>query len=189
MPKLIATDGSQLLLQGDEVSVGRRDAAGNLAVDLDLADLERGRTVSRRHARIFRQRSAWRLRVEPSVTNETKVAGKALKAGEEAPLSDGDEILLGAVALTFRADIDPEVTLVRQAQAPAELRSSGLVWPLAAPEGRRLWIGRPRQGTQSQPDMIDLSNLAGSRSVSHLHAQVYRNNGSWMLHEGKTTNP
>jgi pSer/pThr/pTyr-binding forkhead associated (FHA) protein len=189
MPKLIANDGSQMLLQGEEVSVGRRDASGNLAVDVDLGSLERGRTVSRRHARIFRQRSSWRLRVEPSVTNETKVAGKALKAGEEAPLSDGDEILLGAVALTFRADVDPEVTLVRQAQAAAELRSNGLVWPLAAPEGRRLWIGRPRVGAPSQPDMIDLSNLAGSRSVSHQHAQVYRTAGGWMLHEGKTTNP
>ncbi|HEY2595179.1 MAG TPA: FHA domain-containing protein, partial [Chloroflexota bacterium] len=167
---------------------GRRDAGGS-AVDLDLGGLERGRTVSRRHARIFRQRSAWHLRVEPSVTNETKVAGKALKAGEEALLSDGDEILLGAVALTFRADADPELTLVRQAQAAAELRSNGQVWPLAAPEGRRLWIGRPRAGASSQPDMIDLSDLPGSRSVSHLHAQVYRNAAGWMLHEGKTTNP
>ncbi|MBV9327752.1 MAG: FHA domain-containing protein [Chloroflexi bacterium] len=189
MPRLIANDGSQVLLQGEAVSVGRRDAAGNLAVDVDLGSLERGRTVSRRHARIFREQSAWRLRVEPSVTNETKVAGKPLKAGEEAVLSDGDEILLGAVALTFRADVDPEVTLVRQAQAPAELRSDGLAWPLAAPEGRRVWIGRPRQGTAMQPDLIDLSELAGSRSVSHLHAQVYRTPGGWMLHEGKTTNP
>jgi pSer/pThr/pTyr-binding forkhead associated (FHA) protein len=188
MPKLIANDGSQLLLQGDAVSVGRRDA-GSSAVDVDLGGLERGRTVSRRHARIFRDRSAWHLRVEPSVTNETKVAGKALKAGEEALLSDGDEILLGAVALTFRADADPDVTLVRQAQAAAELRSNGQVWPLAAPEGRRLWIGRPRSGTPGQPDMIDLTNLAGSRSVSHMHAQVYRTAGGWMLHEGKTTNP
>ena len=188
MPKLIANDGRQLLLEGDEVCVGRRDTGGH-AVDVDLGGLERGRTVSRRHARIFRDRSAWHLRVEPSVTNETKVAGKALKAGEEALLSDGDEILLGAVALTFRADADPNVTLVRQAQAAAELRSNGLVWPLAAPEGRRLWLGRPRSGAADQPDMIDLSNLAGSRSVSHLHAQVYRTAGGWMLHEGKTTNP
>jgi pSer/pThr/pTyr-binding forkhead associated (FHA) protein len=188
MPKLIAGDGSQVLLQGDEVSVGRRDAAGHLGVDVDLGSLERGRTVSRRHARIFRERSAWHLRVEPSVTNETKVAGKPLKAGEEALLSDGDEILLGAVSLTFHADADPELTVVRQAQAPAELRSDGLVWPLAAPEGRRMWIGRPRQGA-GQADLIDLSNLAGSRSVSHLHAQVYRTPGGWMLHEGKTTNP
>src|SRR3954451_22974021 len=189
MPKLIANDGSQLLLNGEEVSLGRRDNAGNLGVDLDLGGLERGRTVSRRHARIFRQRSAWHLRVEQSVTNETKVGGKPLKAGEEALLSDGEKILLGAVTLTFHTDGDPEVTLVRQAQAPAELRSDGLVWPLAAPEGRRLWIGRPRQAGAGQADMIDLWNLAGSRSVSHMHAQVYRTPGGWMLHEGKTTNP
>lgn len=187
MPKLIANDGRQLVVQGEEVSVGRRD--GGEAVDLDLGPLERGRTVSRRHARIIRLRSGWHLRVEPSVTNETKVAGKPLKPGEEALLADGDEILLGAVSLTFRADFDAEATIVRQAQAPAELRSDGQVFPLAAPEGRRLWIGRPQQGAPSQADMIDLSSLPGGRSVSHLHAQIYRTPDSWILHEGTTTNP
>jgi pSer/pThr/pTyr-binding forkhead associated (FHA) protein len=186
MPKLIANDGSQLLVLGEEVSVGRRD--GGEPVDVDLGSLERGKTVSRRHARIVRLRSGWTLRVEPSVTNETRVAGKALKPGEEAALTDGDEILLGAVTLTFRADFDPEVTMVRQAQAPAELRADGLVFPLAAPEGRRLWIGRPQQDGQAQADMVDLSNLPGGRSVSHLHAQVYRTPAGWMLHEGQTTN-
>lgn len=186
MPKLIAADGSQLLVQGEEVIVGRRD--GGDGVDLDLGGLERGRTVSRKHARIYRKVSAWHLRVEHTTTNETKVAGKSLRPGEDALLSDGDEIVLGAVALTFKADFDPEVTLVRGAQAPAELRSDGLVFPLAAPDGRRLWIGRPQQGAPTQPDMIDLSELAGSRSVSHLHAQVYRTPTGWVLHEGKTTN-
>jgi pSer/pThr/pTyr-binding forkhead associated (FHA) protein len=187
MPKLIANDGSQLVVQGEEVSVGRHDV-GSEPVDVDLGGLERGKTVSRRHARIVRLRSGWTLRVEPSVTNETKVGGRVLKAGEEAPLTDGDEILLGAVTLTFRADFDPEATMVRQAQAPAEFRADGLVFPLAAPEGRRLWIGRPQQGSPAPADFIDLSSLPGGRSVSHLHAQVYRTATGWVLHEGKTTN-
>ena len=186
MPKLIAPDGSQLLVQGEEVSVGRRD--GGDPVDVDLGVLERGRTVSRKHARIYRKMSAWHLRVEQTITNETKVAGKPLRPGEDALLNDGDEIVLGAVSLTFKADFDPEVTMVRGAQAPAELRSDGVVFPLAAPDGRRLWIGRPQSGAQAQPDMIDLSELAGSRSVSHMHAQVYRTPTGWVLHEGKTTN-
>jgi pSer/pThr/pTyr-binding forkhead associated (FHA) protein len=188
MPKLIANDGSQLVVQGEEVSVGRRDG-GSEPVDLDLGALERGRTVSRRHARIIRLRSGWTLRVEPSVTNETKVAGRVLKAGEEAPLTDGDEILLGAVTLTFRADFDPEATMVRQAAAPAKFVSGeGIEFPLAAPEGRRLWVGRPQQGTPTPADFIDLSSLPGGRSVSHLHAQVYRTSTGWVLREGKTTN-
>ncbi|MBO0880906.1 MAG: FHA domain-containing protein, partial [Mycobacterium sp.] len=187
MPKLITNDGRQLVVQGEEVSVGRRD--GGDPVDLDLGPFERGKTVSRRHARIIRLRSGWHLRVEPGVTNETKVAGKPLKPGEETLLADGDEILLGAVSLTFRADFDAEATLVRMAQAPAELRSDGQVFPLAAPEGRRLWIGRPQPGAPSQADMIDLSRLTGFRSVSHLHAQIYRSASGWILHEGNTTNP
>src|SRR5438874_10755338 len=187
MAKLIAPDGSQLPLHGEEISVGRRDG-GEVAPDLDLGRLERGRTVSRQHARIFRQRSTWHLRVEPTVTNQTKVAGRPLRPGEQSPLNDGDEIELGAVSLTFRADVDPDVTLVGRAQAPAELRVDGLVFPLAAAEGRRLWIGRRRSGAESGPE-IDLSNVPGSRSVSHRHAQVYRTQSGWMLHEGKTTNP
>ena len=147
MPKLIASDGSQLLLQGEEVSVGRRDAAGHLACrrrpGQPGARADRLASPRAHFPPAFRPGTCASSRASPT---KRKVAGKALKAGEEALLSDGDEILLGAVTLTFRADVDPEVTLVRQAQAPAELRSDGLVWPLAAPEGRRLWIGRPRAG-------------------------------------------
>src|SRR5229473_349850 len=188
MPKLITRDGSQLTVQGDEVSVGRRDAGEVSAPDVDLSGLERGKTVSRRHARLFRARSAWHLRAEQGATNTTKVAGRALRPGEESPLADGDEIELGAVLLTFRADADLDVTMVGRAQAPAELRVDSLVFPLAAPEGRRMWIGRRSGDVESTPD-IDLSDVPGSRSVSHLHAQLYRTAAGWMLHEGKTTNP
>jgi len=83
MPKLITRDGSQLTVQGDEVSVGRRDAGEVSAPDVDLSGLERGRTVSRRHARLFRERSAWHLRAEQGATNTTKVAGRALRPGED----------------------------------------------------------------------------------------------------------
>lgn len=186
MPKLIANDGTQLLVQGNEASVGRVDGHGD-PVDLDLGSLERGRTVSRRHARLIRDSATWKLRVETPM-NETKVAGRALKAGEEAALRDGDEILLGAVTLTFKADADLEATMVGRAQAPAELRTDGLVFPLSASEGRRLWIGRPQAGGPPAADMIDLSTANGARSVSHQHAQVYRTPGGWMLHEGRTTN-
>src|SRR6266702_2661409 len=120
MPKLITRDGSQLTVQGDEVSVGRRDAGEVTAPDVDLSGLERGRTVSRRHARLFRARSAWHLRAEQGATNTTKVVGRA--------------------------------------QAVAELRVDSLVFPLAAPEGRRLWIGRRSGDLENKPD-IDLSDV------------------------------
>ncbi len=188
MPKLITRDGSQLTVQGDEVSVGRSDAGESSAPDVDLSGLERGRTVSRRHARLFRERSAWHLRAEQGATNTTKVAGRALRPGEVSPLSDGDEIELGAVMLTFRADADLDATMVGRAQALAELRVDTLVFPLAAPEGRRLWIGRRSGDLENKPE-IDLSDVPGSRSVSHLHAQLYRTAAGWMLHEGNTTNP
>src|SRR5258708_8382410 len=166
MPKLITRDGSQLTVQGDEVSVGRSDAGEASAPDVDLSGLERGRTVSRRHARVFRERCAGHLRAEEGATNTTKVAGKALRPGEVSPLSDGDEIELGAVMLTFRADADLDVTMVGRAQAPAELRVDTMVFPLAAPEGRRLWIGPRSADLENKPD-IDLSDLPGIPRVSH----------------------
>src|SRR5260370_24354121 len=101
MPQLTTRDGSQLTVQGDEVSVGRRDAGVVSAPDVDLSGLERGRTVSRRHARLFRERSAWHLRAEQSATNTTKAARRALRPRDESPLAHADEIDLRPVLLTF----------------------------------------------------------------------------------------
>src|SRR5258708_8211471 len=122
MPKLITRDGRQPAVEGDEVSVGRSDAGEASAPDVELSGLERGRTVSRRHARLFRERSAWHLRAEQGATNTTKVAGRALRPGEVSPLSDGDEIELGAVMLTVRPDADLHGTMDGRAQPPSELR-------------------------------------------------------------------
>src|SRR5260370_39819992 len=164
MPKLITRDGSRVADPGDEVSVGRRDAGEVSAPDVDLSGLERGRTVSRRHARLFRERSAWHLRAEQGATNTTKVAGRALRPGEESPLADGDEIELGAVMLTFRADADLDVTMGGRAQAAAELRVDSLVSPLAAPECRRLWIGRRSGDLENKPESDRSDVPGGSRA-------------------------
>jgi pSer/pThr/pTyr-binding forkhead associated (FHA) protein len=187
MPKLIAGDGRQLVVEGSEVTVGRRESG--TSPDLDLGEFERGRTVSRRHARLFQQRAQWHLRVEASARNDTRVGGRVLHPGDVAPLNDGDEIQLGAVSLTFRLDPDPDKTIVAGAQAAAELQVDGFPpFPLSAHEDRRLWIGRRALDGGRTPD-IDLRDVPGSRSVSHLHAQVFRTPSGWMLHEGRTTNP
>ena len=81
MPALIGPDGRRFELR-DGVIVGRAPADGGARPDIDLSSLERGQTISRRHARIVRQGSKWYVRVEDKVTNATRVAGKHLEPGE-----------------------------------------------------------------------------------------------------------
>jgi pSer/pThr/pTyr-binding forkhead associated (FHA) protein len=186
MPALIGPDGRHYQLR-DGVVVGRVGADG-AQPDVDLGELERGKTISRRHARIVRRGQEWYLRVESKVTNATKVAGRPLNPGEESALSDGDEVALGAVPMIFLADWDSEATMVGISQANAEIRVDGRTFPLTTTEGRRLRIGRRSADGSYRPD-IDLRDVRGSVSVSHLHGHLIRSNGrDWSLHVVTTTN-
>ena len=86
MPKLVTRDGSQLTVQGDEVSVGRRDAGEASAPDVDLSELERGRTVSRRHARITMNGGSYTLEdlksANGTYVNNTRIDKAVLKPGD-----------------------------------------------------------------------------------------------------------
>src|SRR4051794_19437835 len=106
MPALIGPDGRQFQLR-DGAVVGRIGADG-AQPDVDLGVLERGLTISRRHARIRRRGQDWYLRVEDLVTNSTRVAGRRLEPGQESALDDGDEVELGGVPLVYLADWDNE---------------------------------------------------------------------------------
>jgi hypothetical protein len=185
MPTLIGPDGRAFPL-ADGALVGRRGDDGG-EPDVDLSVFERARTVSRRHARIQRRDGGWYLRVEERTTNSTKVAGRSLGPGEEAPLGDGDEIVFGGVSVLFRGDSDPDMTIIGRGQANAELRADGHSFPLVAPEGRKLRLGRHSTDGTYKPE-IDLSDVEGSISVSHLTGHIYHHSGEWRLQLSKTTN-
>ena len=51
---------------GQELALGRHSEDRSYRPDVDLGDLPNGRTVSRRHARLFRQDDEWFLRVKGS---------------------------------------------------------------------------------------------------------------------------
>ena len=105
----------------------------------------------------------------------------------EAALNDGDALELGAVPLVFLADWDAEATMVSNMQANAEIRVDGQSFPVVAIEGRRLRIGRRSPDGSYRPD-IDLRDVPGSATVSHLHGHVYRRADEWMWHVVKTMN-
>jgi pSer/pThr/pTyr-binding forkhead associated (FHA) protein len=194
MAELIAGGQTRLAIPSDNTLVGRHSDDGSFTPDIDLADLEGGRTVSRRHARIMRQNGQWYLTVETGTTNRTVVAGRELIAKEQVLLSDGDTICLGKVELVFRKEAEPpappiDATVVGAAAATAELRTDGQVFPLSAPEGRVLSIGRHSDDQSYRPD-IDLADLPHGRTVSRHHGQLSNRGGQWFFRvEAEVTNP
>ncbi len=86
---------------GTEISVGRYAEDTGYRPDIDLGDLPSGRTVSRRHARLYQRDDEWFIRVEPAPHNPTRVDGHVVEPGRECPLDDGQQLLLGSLALTF----------------------------------------------------------------------------------------
>jgi len=188
MAELVVGDRARLPLNSESVLVGRRSDDGQFVPDVDLADLEGGRTVSRRHARFFVEGGQWYIKVEPTITNQTLVGGRTLAPGEQSLLSDGDEIQLGRVAVIFRAEV-PSAPAPESHRSTAELRAEGRTFPLDAPEGRSLTLGRHSDDREYVPD-LDLGNLSSGKTVSRRHGLVYMRGGQWYLKvEAAVTNP
>jgi len=85
-----------------EYTVGRTDAASRSYPDIDLTPynaVDAG--VSRRHAKITRLGQDRYYIMDLSSTNYTHVNGERMEPFEPRVLSDGDEIFLGTLKLTF----------------------------------------------------------------------------------------
>jgi CRP-like cAMP-binding protein len=105
-PRLLhAESGQELPLPpGDEVRLGRAAVGTQPGPALDLSALDPTRSLSRRHARIVRDAGGFAVLEEPRAANGTFLNGARLAPGERGPLRSGDELRLGAVALSFRED-------------------------------------------------------------------------------------
>lgn len=108
-----AASGGQMILKAagqviplpdkPEVVLGREDPVSGVFPDVDLTALggeEKG--VSRRHARITREGSGYRIE-DLGSTNATAVNRSRLKPREAVALKPGDEIRLGKMAMSFEA--------------------------------------------------------------------------------------
>ena len=199
MAELVAGSGQRLALKPEGVLVGRHSEDGSFKPDVDLGDLEGGRTVSRRHARIYYRDAQWVLKVEAATTNPTVVAGHLLTTGQEVPLKDGDELTLGRVSVVFRVGSEPSPATpeaaveaaqpVSAVEAMAELRSDGHVMPLVVAEGKELTLGRHSDDRTYHPD-VDLGDLPNGRTVSRRHGRLYFRDDQWFLRvEAEVTNP
>lgn len=94
----------QFPLQGERLSVGKFDASTG-PVDIDLGGLPGSEYVSRRHAELYFEGGAWKVR-DLGSTNGIFVkqaghSGFSPRLTEPFALSDGDELTFGNMAFVF----------------------------------------------------------------------------------------
>lgn len=107
-----AASGSETLLHersgmefslsaGAETLVGRRDPVTGIFPDVDLSPIDAQRSVSRRHAKVFRRGDKLFVSEEIGTMNGTFVNGNRLVKGVPAEVDEGDELRFGVVGLTL----------------------------------------------------------------------------------------
>ncbi len=91
------------LAAGEETSVGRRDPVTGINPDIDLTPADSQRSISRRHAKIFRRDERFYVREEIGTMNGTFVNGERVETGLPVEFKDGDEVRFGLIKTIFHA--------------------------------------------------------------------------------------
>lgn len=98
------TSGMELFLAaGEETSVGRRDPVTGIHPDIDLTPIDGQRSISRRHATIFRREGKFYVREEIGTMNGTFINEERVQTGVPVEFKDGDEVRFGLVKTVFHA--------------------------------------------------------------------------------------
>jgi len=92
------------LSNGSETTIGRKDPVTGIYPDIDLTPVDTQRSVSRRHAKIFRRGSKFFFGEEIGTMNATFLNGGRLETGVPAEIRPGDELRFGVVVLRLEAD-------------------------------------------------------------------------------------
>jgi hypothetical protein len=93
--------GTEFALPGDAKVMVGRSAKGHVP-DVDLTPVDHDRSLSRRHAAVWREGITYMVAEETGVANGTFVNGKRIGPGEATALKDGDKVAFGLVKLVFR---------------------------------------------------------------------------------------
>ncbi len=91
------------LAEGGETTIGRRDPVTGIQPDIDLTPIDAQRSISRRHAKIFRRDDKCYVREEIGTMNGTFVNGQRVETGVPKEFKDGEEVRFGLVKTTFHA--------------------------------------------------------------------------------------
>ena len=96
--------GMELFLAaGEETSVGRRDPVTGIHPDIDLTPIDTQRSISRRHATIFRREGKFYVREEIGTMNGTFINEERVQTGVPVEFTDGDQVRFGLVKTVFHA--------------------------------------------------------------------------------------
>ncbi|HVT59823.1 MAG TPA: cyclic nucleotide-binding domain-containing protein [Thermoanaerobaculia bacterium] len=87
------------LAVGPETTVGRRDPVTGIFPDVDLTPVDSQRSVSRRHAKIYRRGAKFFLAEEIGTMNSTFLNGGRLETGVPGEIQPGSELRFGVVVL------------------------------------------------------------------------------------------
>jgi hypothetical protein len=100
--RLIHNSGMEFPLStGLETTIGRKDPVTGIYPDVDLSPFDNQRSVSRRHAKIYRRGGKFFLGEEIGTMNSTFLNGSRLETGVPAEIRRGDELRFGVVVLKF----------------------------------------------------------------------------------------
>jgi hypothetical protein len=89
------------LAAGVETMIGRRDPVTGIDPDVDLTPVDTQRSISRRHAKIYRRGEKFFLCEEIGTMNGTFANGTRLETGVPTEIRFGDEVRCGLVNLRF----------------------------------------------------------------------------------------
>lgn len=89
------------LAAGEETTVGRRDPVTGIDPDIDLTPIDSQRSISRRHATIFRRDGKFYVREEIGTMNGTFINDERVQTGVPVEFKDGDEVRFGLVKTVF----------------------------------------------------------------------------------------
>ena len=86
----ITTGNAYFLAEGPETTIGRADPVTGIRPDIDLAELDTNRSVSRRHAKILQSESGFAVIEEVGTVNGTFVNDQRIPTGTPVPIKNGD---------------------------------------------------------------------------------------------------
>jgi len=92
------------LAAGAETLIGRRDPVTGINPDIDLTPVDTQRSISRRHAKVYRRGGKFYLAEEIGTMNGTFVNGSRLETGVPTEIRIGDEVRCGLVPLVLRSE-------------------------------------------------------------------------------------
>jgi hypothetical protein len=99
---LIFSDGQEMQLKSESVSVGRYDNdMGGLQPEVDLGKMPGADTVSRLHAALEHSGNSYTV-TDLNSTNATRINGKRVEPDKPTAIDDGDTLEFGKITSTFK---------------------------------------------------------------------------------------